>query len=437
MRGRRRRNIFDNIDWWMILIYLALVMIGWVSIYSAVYNPEHSSIFDLSQQYGKQLLWIGASIIIGVIVLIIDGKFYTSFAYGIYGFLIVMLIGVLIFGTEIKGAKSWFRIGSFAIQPAEFAKFATSLAIAKYLGSLRVKMKRFKTKAYVMAIIAFPALLILMQNDTGSMLVYAGFIIVLFREGLSGKVLVAGLYAAFLFIMVLIFRNESYELPFINYVLSGHYLVIAGLILLAGIFVYAMRKIKHSWLGIALVLVLSSGFVLSVDYIFENVLSEHQSKRINVLLGLQSDPQGSGYNVNQSLIAIGSGGFTGKGFLQGTQTKYDFVPEQSTDFIFCTIGEEFGFLGTMVVVALFLTMLLRIIFLAERQRSKFSRVYGYCVASVLFFHIVINIGMTIGLAPVIGIPLPFISYGGSSLWAFTILLFIFIKLDAERLHVLR
>ncbi|HLU83962.1 MAG TPA: rod shape-determining protein RodA [Vicingaceae bacterium] len=432
---RNRTSIYGSLDWVTIFTYLVLVIIGWLSIYAAVYNEEHSEIFDLSQRYGNQLIWIVFSIIVAVVILMIEGSFFTSFAYPIYGSVLLLLIGVLLFGAEIKGAKSWFRIGSFAFQPAEFGKFATGLALAKYLSTLGINMKDFKTKLTAIAIIGIPALFILLQNDTGSMLVYFSFVIVLYREGLSGNVLLMGIATAFLFIISLLMRLQTFT--FFDKEIGGETLLVFIIAAIGGISIYFSRKIKKLWLIITVIMIAAAGIVYSVDYVFNNVLEPHQSKRINVMLGVESDPKGAGYNVNQSLIAIGSGGFTGKGFLKGTQTKFNFVPEQSTDFIFCTIGEEWGFLGTFVVVAIFVFLFLRLIFLAERQRSTFSRIYGYCVATILFFHFMINIGMTIGLAPVIGIPLPFISYGGSSLWAFTILLFIFIRLDAERLHVLR
>ena len=432
---RNRTSIYGSLDWVTIFTYLVLVIIGWLSIYAAVYNEEHSEIFDLSQRYGNQLIWIVFSIIVAVVILMIEGSFFTSFAYPIYGSVLLLLIGVLLFGAEIKGAKSWFRIGSFAFQPAEFGKFATGLALAKYLSTLGINMKDFKTKLTAIAIIGIPALFILLQNDTGSMLVYFSFVIVLYREGLSGNVLLMGIATAFLFIISLLMRLQTFT--FFDKEIGGETLLVFIIAAIGGISIYFSRNIKKLWLIITVIMIAAAGIVYSVDYVFNNVLEPHQSKRINVMLGVESDPKGAGYNVNQSLIAIGSGGFTGKGFLKGTQTKFNFVPEQSTDFIFCTIGEEWGFLGTFVVVATFVFLFLRLIFLAERQRSTFSRIYGYCVATILFFHFMINIGMTIGLAPVIGIPLPFISYGGSSLWAFTILLFIFIRLDAERLHVLR
>ncbi len=432
---RRYRNIFTNVDWMVIIIYLLLVFIGWTNIYAAVYNEEHHSIFDVSQLYGKQLMWICFALILAFIILLFEGHFFTSFALPIYIGILILLVGVILFGAEVNGARSWFKIGGFAIQPSEFAKFATALALAKYLSALNINMKNIKTKLIAVLIIGFPAILILLQNDTGSTLVYAAFVFVMYREGLSGNVLLVGLYGVFLFVLSLIMRIQTFE--FWHYEISGDKLLIIILGLIAGLITYATRKAKKIWMIVVAGFIISAGLIYSVDYIFENVLESHQSKRINVLLGIESDPHGAGYNVNQSLIAIGSGGFLGKGFLEGTQTKYDFVPEQSTDFIFCTVGEEWGFVGTFVLVTLYIGLFLRLIFLAERQRSIFSRIYGYSVASILFFHFMVNIGMTIGLAPVIGIPLPFISYGGSSLWSFTILLFIFIKLDSERLLVLR
>ncbi len=418
---RERQRILQNIDWITVLLFLLLVFIGWINIYSAVYNEEHSNIFDFSQRYGKQLIWIFAAMGIAFIIMLIDATFFTTFSYLIYSLSILSLVAVLLIGTEIAGSKSWFQFGSIAIQPAEFAKFATCLAIAKYLSTFNVSLSRFRSKIIASIIILLPASLVLLQNDTGSALVYAAFILVLFREGLTGNILLIGLLLAFLFVITL---------------LSSKLLIIALLVLTALLMLYFMKRSKKNIIVLFSMLVIASAFVYSVDYAFENVLESHHKKRINVLLGKELDLRGAGYNVHQSKIAIGSGGITGKGFLNGTQTKYDFVPEQDTDFIFCTIGEEWGYLGSLVVIALFITLLLRIIMLAERQRSNFSRIYGYGVASIIFFHFMVNIGMTIGLLPVIGIPLPFISYGGSSLWAFTILLFIFIRQVASRLELL-
>jgi rod shape determining protein RodA len=418
---RSRTNIFQNLDWWLILLYALLVLIGWVNIYAAVYNEDHSSILDMSQSYGKQLLWIVTSVVIALIILLIDAKFYSSFSWIIYLAMISALVGVLLFGKEIAGSKSWFQIGSFSLQPAEFAKFATNLAMAKYLSALNLNLKNIRSMFKAVIILAIPAGLILLQNDTGSTLVYSAFIFVLYREGMPGGILIIGLALIFLFLMTLLVNT---------------FVILGILVLLAILLILMMHRTTTSVMATILVVIVASGFVFSVDYAFQNILEPHHRTRLNVLLGKETDIHGAGYNVHQSLIAIGSGGLTGKGFLEGTQTKYDFVPEQSTDFIFCTIGEEWGFVGSLIVVALFVALLIRLIIVAERQRSKFSRIYGYGVASIIFFHFTVNIAMTLGLFPVIGIPLPFFSYGGSSLWAFTILLFIFIKMDSNRVNLL-
>jgi rod shape determining protein RodA len=414
----RERNIYGKIDWITVWLYIILVLMGWVSVYSAVYDESHSSILDISQRYGKQMIWILAAGVIAFVIMLIDAKVYNAFAYIIYGLSILILLAVLSIGTEISGSKSWFQVGGFAIQPAEFAKFATCLALARYLSSYATDFNVLRTKIISTIIIFIPALLILLQNDTGSAIVYIALILVLYREGLSGYFLISGVIAVVLFIMTL---------------LINQYMMTIILTALA-IFIYYYNKfLRRRWWIIIMVYVASVGFVYTVDYAFDNLLEDHQKTRINVLLGKDIDPKGAGYNVNQSKIAIGSGGLIGKGFLQGTQTKYNFVPEQTTDFIFCTVGEEWGFVGSSAVIILFVFLLYRLVKMAERQRSDFSRIYGYGVVSILFFHFLVNIGMTIGLVPVIGIPLPFFSYGGSSLWAFTILLFIFIKLDANRL----
>ncbi len=377
--------------------------------------------FDLTQRYGKQALWIGLALLLAFVIMIIDAKFFSAFAFWIYALIIVVLIGVLLFGKTVAGSKSWFQIGSFAIQPAEFAKFATALALAKYLSRLNLNMNLLKTKLRAIAIIMIPSFLILMQNDTGSALVYFAFILVLYREGLSGAFIVLGLVVAILFVLTLLY---------------GKIYMIIGLAVFAALAIFLSRKLRKKYKLVIGAFLLSAMFVFSVNYAFEEVLQTHQRNRIKILLGMMHDPKGVGYNVNQSKIAIGSGGFTGKGFKQGKLTRYHFVPEQSTDFIFCTVGEERGFVGSVILLALFVALLIRIVLLAERQRSDFSRIYGYGVASILFFHFMVNIGMTIGLMPVVGIPLPFFSYGGSSLWAFTILVFIFIKQDANRRNVL-
>ena len=419
---RNQGGILQNIDRWMVVIFLLLVAMGWVSIYASVYNDEHQSILDFSQNYGKQAIWIGGSLLIALSILIIDGKFFAAFSYPIYIIFILLLLVVLVVARDVKGAVSWIDIGSFKLQPSEFAKFATNMALAKFLSTLDIRMKDMKTKIVSLLIIGLPAVLILLQNDTGSALVYAAFVFVLYREGLSGNILIFGFLAAVLFVMTLLVPKIVL------------FSVIGGIGL---VFYFFVRKKRQNIMIIAAGVLIASAIVFSVDYAINHVLQEHQRTRINVLLGKEIDPKGAGYNVNQSKIAIGSGGVFGKGFLQGTQTKYDFVPEQSTDFIFCTVGEEWGFVGSFVVIGLFMILLWRIIYVSERQRSQYSRIYGYGVACILFFHLMVNIGMTVGLAPVIGIPLPFFSYGGSSLWSFTILLFVFIKLDAYRLEILR
>ena len=417
----RREKMIGNIDWLSILLYGLLVFFGWLSIYSASSDDTVVSIFDFSERYGKQLVWIGLSVVLAVVILLIDAKFFSAFSFWMYIFMIGLLIFVLLFGKTVAGSKSWLEIGSISIQPAEFAKFATALAVAKYLSTLNIDMQKLGTKLRVSAIALFPAALILLQNDTGSALVYIAFVLVLFREGLSGMIIILGLWMAILFVVTLLF-NELY--------VSAALVVIALLVWL----VYKTSR-RHKKLMV-LALVFSVGFVFSVNYAFENVLEPHQKKRINVLLGIEKDIKGAGYNVNQSMIAIGSGGLKGKGFRKGMLTRNHFVPEQTTDFIFCTVGEEWGFVGVSIVIFTFLVLLIRLVWLAERQRSPFSRIYGYGVASILFFHFAVNIAMTVGLAPVVGIPLPFFSYGGSSLWAFTTLLFIFLKQDANRLNVL-
>ena len=418
---REQKNIFQNIDWITVGIYLVLVFFGWFNIYAAVYSEEHSSILDFSMSYGKQMIWIACAIVLAMIIMMTDIKFFPAFSYGIYGGIIILLIAVLFIGDVTSGSKSWFQIGSFKLQPSEFAKFATCLALAKYLSTTNIQIKDIRTKFITLLILGVPAFFILLQNDTGSALVYIAFIFLLYREGLSGNFLILGFVAIVLFFISLLIDK---------FIVIG---VLAGIALL--LFVY-IKKRKREIITLVGVFILVSGFVFSVDYGYNHILEKHQKDRIDVLLGNNTDPKGIGYNVNQSKIAIGSGGFWGKGPLQGTQTKYNFVPEQSTDFIFCTIGEEWGFVGSTTVVILYVWLFLRIIMMAERQRSSYGRIYGYGVASILFFHFLINIAMTIGLAPVIGIPLPFISYGGSSLWAFTMLLFVFVKQDACRLQLL-
>ena len=419
-----RNSSIGKIDWVTVLIYLALVMIGWFSIFSARYNEAHPSIFDMSQVYGKQLVWIGVSLLIGFVVLLIDAKFFNAFSLWIYIAVLFSLFAVLVYGKATKGATSWIEFGPVKFQPSEFAKMATALAVAGYLDRLDVDLQKRKDQIIAIALVLIPMALVLLQNDTGSAIVFVSFIFVFYREGLPGTgwVMLAGVAAIILFVFTLIWSQK------IMYIILGSLFIL--------ILTYYLLNKKKNLLTMLAVFAFMFAFVFSVDYAFNKVLQEHQQNRILVLLGQLDDPKGVGYNVHQSKIAIGSGGLTGKGFLQGTQTKYDFVPEQHTDFIFCTVGEEGGFLGTALVVLLYVALLVKIIFMAERQRSTFSRVYGYGIAGILFVHVAINIGMTIVLVPVIGIPLPFLSYGGSSMLAFTIMLAIFVKQDANRLNIL-
>lgn len=471
----RRNNILANIDWLTVGLYVLMMFLGWFNIYAALYSDEHQSIFDISQQYGKQLIWIGAALVLALIIMLLEVNFYVFFSYIIYGVFMLLLVLVPFFGKEINGARSWFQLGPITFQPSEFAKFATALGLARYMSTHGFKLQTTQSLLTVAAIIFGPVVFILLQNDTGSALVYFSFVLVLYREGLSGVVLFFGTLVAILFVLALVLTNLTLALMLVGaallmflvfnskrkqfiyitiiYALSiGFFILLSYVVrtkfnmaqfILGGAIVgslivlyYSVQNKIPNYTKIAIVFIGSILFTISVDYGFENFLEPHHQVRINELLGIESNPQGAGYHVNQSKIAIGSGGVWGKGYLNGTQTKFDFVPEQSTDFIFCTVGEEWGFAGTLTIIFLFMFLFMRLIFLAERQRSTFSRIYGYSVAVILFFHFMVNIGMTIGIMPVIGIPLPFFSYGGSSLWSFTILLFIFIRLDASRLEKL-
>ena len=416
------KPITKNVDWMVVLIYIACLGIGWVNIYAAVYNPEtHSSIFDLSNNAGKQLMWIGTTFILIICILVIDYKFYETFSFIIYAIVIFLLVVVLFAGSNINGSRSWIKFGAISLQPAQFANLAVSLAISKYLSDPAISLTR-KLKDYypILGIVILPSILILLSNETGSMLVFASFAIILYREGMPGFIPAIGIVSAALLIISLLYDS---------WYIAGAIIFIAGIVIWL---MPVMTRRRGGLVATILIAVVMISIVFGVDFFMNNVLQKHQRGRIMVLLDPDSDPRGIGWNVIQSKIAIGSGGFGGKGFLQGTQTKFDFVPEQSTDFIFCTVGEEHGFIGTAVVVTLFILLISRLVVLAERQRSRFARVYGYCVAGIFFFHFLVNVGMTIGLMPVIGIPLPFFSYGGSSLWSFSVLLFIFLKIDAQR-----
>ena len=425
MDNDSRNRIIGKIDWPIVLIYLALVLIGWFSIFSAKYNEAHPSIFDFSMEYGKQIIWIGIALFFGFIILLIDAKFFNAFSLWIYIAVLFSLVAVLVYGKATNGATSWIEFGPVKFQPAEFAKMATALALAGYLDRLDVDITKRKDYLVSCMFVLIPMVLVLAQNDTGSALVFFSFIFVLYREGMPGAgwIMIYAVIAIVLFIFTVLWSPKVMSI------------ILAGLLVLTLVykFLTTRRGIVKTVIVFSCMLVFVFGSNLAFNH---KKFPPHQHDRILVLLGKLDDPKGVGYNVHQSKIAIGSGGFAGKGFLEGTQTKYDFVPEQHTDFIFCTVGEEGGFVGTATVVLLYVSLLIRLIVLAERQRTDFSRVYGYAIAGIFFMHFAINIGMTIGLMPVIGIPLPFLSYGGSSMLAFTIMLAIFVKQDANRLNVL-
>jgi rod shape determining protein RodA len=473
----RKTNTFQTIDRLVVFLYLALVTIGWFSIYAATHDYDQKSIFDFSGRAGMQLIWILTSFLIAAALLLIESDWYEVIAPWIYLIAITLLVVTIFIAPDIKGSRSWLVLGPLRIQPAEFAKFATALLLAKLLGNHQFEIKKKRNLLLTLTLIALPMTLILLQKETGSALIFLLFIPVLYREGMSGTILLAGSTAALLFVTALRYASVTWgttpageflglalillltlgriqgqprtrpPIRYLFYTLAGINTLAAIITLLLGVnWVWVLllqlalvlsytlllsilyRSIAH--LQIILFTLASTGFLYSVDYVFENLLEPHQKNRIQVALGTIDDPSGAGYNVTQSKIAVGSGGLLGKGYTRGTQTKLHYVPEQDTDFIFSTIGEERGFLGSLLVILLFLALILRIILLVERQRSPFRRVYGYAVALLLFGHFLINIGMVIGITPVIGIPLPFISYGGSSLWTFTLLLFVFLRLNA-------
>lgn len=412
-----------KIDWTTVLLWVGITLFGWLNIYAATYSGESAGVFDMSTFHGKQLLWIAAAALVALVVMFTEPRVFSNGAYIIYAVVLALLVVTLFIATVSHGGKSWIDLGFFRLQPSEFAKFATALALAKLMSGIDVDWKKNGTKLAALAIIGIPAVLVFLQHDTGSALVFAAFVFPLFREGLSGVILVIGLAAIALFVLALLVNK---------YIL----LAVLAVLALGYLFVWLNKRTVRDWVHAGAVLVCCVAFVFSVDFVFNHVLEAHQSERINVLLGKSEDLQGAGYNVHQSKIAIGSGGFIGKGFLRGTVTKADFVPEQHTDFIFCTVGEEWGWLGSSILVAAYVWLLVRLVNMAERQRSRFARFYGYSVASILFIHLFVNVGMVLGLVPVIGIPLPFFSYGGSSMLAFTILLFIFIRQDASKNQLL-
>ena len=479
------------IDWWTIGLYLLLIFMGWCTIYAACYDYDNADIFNFSVNHGKQLIWISTAFILATVVLTIDSKFYSNIAHIFYWLMIIALIATIFLASDTKGSNSWINFGAFKIQPAEFAKYATCLCLSAFLSKSQINLRKNKDLMTAIGIILLPAAIIIAQSETGSALVFFSFFLLLFREGMNGIILLLGIFAIVFFILVLRYNNLPDAVVGVDVPeLYGFILVFAIAVITACIFIKIYTKDKTSfvtllsvnigiyalgiilanyipfvktWYAAALSMVFSIVFLLvraiimhkntyvwvvgflffaiglsaSANYAFNNILAPHQQIRIKIVLGLEDDPQGAGYNVRQSQIAIGSGGITGKGYLNGTQTKLDYVPEQDTDFIFCTIAEEWGFLGSTLFILIYATLMIRLIYLAERQRSAFSRIYGYGILCIFLFHFIINLGMVTGLTPVIGIPLPLISYGGSSLWGFTLLLFTFIRLDANRMEVLR
>lgn len=418
----RPDSLSQKIDWVTALLFGVLVLAGWLNIYAAEYDPDiNQGIFDFGTSAGKQFAWICTSVLLIVVIFFFDFKVFDSFGFIIYGIVLTLLFFVLLGGKEVAGSRSWIGIGGFGLQPSEFAKFATALAIAKYLDNPNRKLEDLKTLIICFVLIVFPLVLTILQGDTGTAMVFGALVIPLFREGMPANILLIALTILLVFILTLLVNQTVL-------------LVAIGIVVLLGVGLNAKRPRRLLYVIVVGIVVTMA--VRSVDFILTEVLKPHQQKRVMSLVNPNIDPLGIGWNVTQSKIAIGSGGFAGKGFLEGTQTKFDFVPAQSTDFIFCTIGEEQGWIGSIIMLILFSTLLLRIAFLAERQKSTFGRVYGYGVLGIIFFHFAVNIAMTIGLFPVIGIPLPFFSYGGSSLWAFTILLFSFLKLDAHRMQLL-
>mgnify|MGYP003542800350 FL=1 len=478
----KQPSVLRSLDWWTIIIYVALLCFGWISVCGASYTYGDNDIFSLGARSGMQIVWIGTSIALGFVLLMLDSKFYDTFAYVIYMVLLLLLFATIFNPHEIKGSRSWLVLGPLRLQPAEFAKFATALAVAKFMSAYGFDIHRWRDFATACGIVLLPMLFIVAQKETGSALVYLSFFLMFYREGMPGSVLFTGVAMVIYFVVGI--RFEEVMLMDTPTSVGKFVVLLLVQIFTAGmVYIYCKAR-REAWLilgyslGITVLSLLFSEYVIpfdvvwvqiiltiilclwllwnglgtriknyyfillfaigsvmffySADYVLNNVMEPHQRVRINVLLGLDEDLAGAGYNVHQSEIAIGSGGLEGKGFLNGTQTKLKFVPEQDTDFIFCTVGEEEGFLGSSAVLLLFLSLILRLIHLAERQPMRFGRIYGYSVVSIFLFHLFINVGMVLGLTPVIGIPLPFFSYGGSSLWGFTFLLFIFLRIDASR-----
>lgn len=437
-----RDSIRSNVDRPLVILYLLLLFAGWANIYSAAYDPDHPNLFDTKMEYGSQSVWIVICLVLGAALLMVHGDFIKDMALPAYGLVLLLLLLVPLIGTEVGGNKNWLSIGSIRIQPSEFAKFTTALVLTRYLSGLK-SFSGLRSRMLATLIIALPVGLILVGKDVGTALTFGAFILVLYREGLSGNILLLAIGVAILAVLALIMRQSMFHIPIWGRDVSGQYFLIGLIAVVCLVAFWSVSRLvlkrnrKRLYGFIAFTLIGSAVFISGFDFVYQNVLSERHRTRIGVTLGLVYDPQGLGYNAEQSKTAIGSGGLLGKGYLEGTFTKYKYVPEQQTDFIFCTVGEEWGFVGTTVIVLLFGALILRCIQVGERQRSRFTRIYAYCVASIFFLHLMINVGMAIGLAPVIGIPLPLFSYGGSSLIGFTFLLGILVRLDAERLSQLR
>lgn len=438
------RKIIQNMDMTAFALYMILVLFGLATIYSSAYTEEFSSIFSFEKEYGKQIIWILVSLLMGGVVINLDTDFFSRFSFFIYGFVLLLLVGVL-FTPPINGARSWFHIGAFSLQPSEFAKYATALCIAQYLTLPTTRLKDFSSKIVVTLLIGIPGALITLQPDPGTLLVFVSFIFVFYREGLSGGVLLFSVYCIALGIITLFYQGNTTEVFFSSTPIESNYLIIVVVSVLTIILFWLIKKFvtpryrKSQYLSLFGAYAISLMIIFSANWAFNNVLKDRHRDRIDIMLGKKIDRKGAGYNIFQAMSAIGSGGFNGKGFKSAelSNDQYKHVPEQSTDFIFCSLAEEWGFIGTTIVIITFLALIFKSILIAERQRSRFARIYAYSVGGILFFHFMINIGMVIGLAPVIGIPLPFFSYGGSSIIGFSLLIFTMLKLDAERLDVLR
>jgi len=443
MSRNRNTSVVGPIDWTIIGIWIFFIVFGWMTIYSAAYDSEHPMPFDFAKEYGKQMMWIGISVVLAIFTLYVEGDFFAKFAWVIYGFFVLLLALVLVIGKEVNGAKAWFGIGSFGIQPSEFSKIGVGLVLAKYIASIGGgQLKNYRSRVFSAVIIGIPAGLILLQPDVGSLLTFVAFVFVMYREGLSGNVLIVG-FAAILFgVLSIVSGASTAMIPFYGEQSGVWVLIIVIAVLMLLVLLYTRnfippRNRRKMYVLVTVGAIAASSFSYSVSYIVDNILEKHHKERIYVMLSLPVERKDADYNSEMAKITVGMGGFFGKGWLDGPMTQNNYVPEQWTDFIFSAVAEEWGFLGSLILIATYVYLIIRLMLIADRQRSEFSRVYGYCVAFIFFMHFLINIGMVIGLAPIIGIPLPFFSYGGSSLMAFTLLLFIMVRLDSERWSVLK